>query len=1230
MANNESDKLNTGLPGFVVDGRLHQMTPGDPDLVDPADPVSPTEKKGRLIGADLTGDISRSTKNTLADYLGRSTTKKNYYPLDGDSFNQGTSQLKEFGEKTNQVVGAADVSSFDQLTKRTNSIFRKKPEAPPSSRETRISSPGDSYVPPIEPTSNSNYFAEREDLGLAAEPAELRGWFPPRSNVAETLGVPSLPFVKGRGPGWDEFGTTTGNNLMRDDLDPSQPSLVTTEKALRVLSQNRFTPRGALNPSIEYDVSMPPPPPEDSEATIGVSFRGGRWARSDQGIIEGSFHGESLRAAVSGSANYNPPLHNPRYPELHVNDMAIASDVLLNGARINGKDERKEYSSLNEVFGALAYGEDLDKNIEFISIKDDSNKNNYTSLRRFDGASGVVMTALGQFSLKQIAQKILEKFNDELPIDGYFLFKKNFSVSELQKSIGVGLDVFYNQNSGLISAYITKNPKVPSWLLPKSGASYGNEGILVETSKSIMRAINEYEISLKNLPATNDLDAIKLFSKSRLAKILVAFSKIGEAQIAREEKINDSVTGKSDNPHWEKPGLQELKWSSNLAESRFLLDLDFGPKASIRGPLSAGTEGARSLVNHHYGVGDVTQPSRIPREEVEILERKLDSDYMPFYFHDLRTNEIITFHAFLSSLADGFSASYDSIEGFGRVEPIKIYKGTQRKISMEFSVVSTSEEDFNVMWHKINKLVTLVYPQYTEGRRLEKNGYNFVQPFSQMMGASPLIRIRLGNVFRSNYSRFALAKLFGAGLDEKISFKKNEAQIKEAETKANETRQERSRERILVEKKAEISAKILEKSRDFSADSNIKFLLKNPGAVNSQKGQIPNFKSLFKNNGHLAKNLCCVVLSTENLPQRTGTRTITEKKTVFDEQATLARDQRINNQEEALRERERLLAERGQIAGDITVANTGLGVALAKAQATYVENTSKALSASEPIVSNYAARQWRAQDRQKRLQQQKIDFEQVGTATARLEALKAQALENESAYEVNENFISENELDSSPPDIDPNFVGPLTREEGVTRTKTYKWTPVLVTLKMGLSEGDLDNLNDEKLKEDLKRFKELNPNLDDNIIIKTLSGNLKLSNTELKRIEDSFVNETTPPSPEAAPAPPEPAPDDIDPLLAFMDPANNSLVKSFEEAGGKGLAGVIESLDFSWLDQAMWDIDGGIDGGNPEGRKAPMMCKVSISFAPIHDISPGLDSKGRNRAPVYPVGLAHIPDKNSG
>jgi hypothetical protein len=80
------------------------------------------------------------------------------------------------------------------------------------------------------------------------------------------------------------------------------------------------------------------------------------------------------------------------------------------------------------------------------------------------------------------------------------------------------------------------------------------------------------------------------------------------------------------------------------------------------------------------------------------------------------------------------------------------------------------------------------------------------------------------------------------------------------------------------------------------------------------------------------------------------------------------------------------------------------------------------------------------------------------------------------------------------------------------------------------------------------------------------------------------------------------------------DPSvGNSIVRSFRSSGGKGLAGFIESMSFDWYDKVTWATDEG------PGRKAPKMCKVNISFSPIHDITPGLDHMGANRAPIYSV-----------
>ena len=83
----------------------------------------------------------------------------------------------------------------------------------------------------------------------------------------------------------------------------------------------------------------------------------------------------------------------------------------------------------------------------------------------------------------------------------------------------------------------------------------------------------------------------------------------------------------------------------------------------------------------------------------------------------------------------------------------------------------------------------------------------------------------------------------------------------------------------------------------------------------------------------------------------------------------------------------------------------------------------------------------------------------------------------------------------------------------------------------------------------------------------------------------------------------------------FFSHEKNAIVRSFRSAGGEGLACVIESLAFDW-----GVGDGGRTFSVTPGSRGPMSVKVTMDISPIHDIAPGIDHNGFNRAFVYPVG----------
>ena len=200
-----------------------------------------------------------------------------------------------------------------------------------------------------------------------------------------------------------------------------------------------------------------------------------------------------------------------------------------------------------------------------------------------------------------------------------------------------------------------------------------------------------------------------------------------------------------------------LAWKHSAPMSKYILPDNFRAasnvyRSSIDSNLPAPMTGNR-----------FAHKSRLTGDEVQVIENSLQGEYMPFYFQDLRTNEILSFQAFLTDLSDGFTASYNSTSGYGRIEDVMVYNNTKRSISFTFFVAATSKKDHNVMYWNINKLVSMLYPQFSRGRSMVNGETKFIQPFSQIPTASPMIRLRIGDVIKGNYSKFGIARLFGLG-----------------------------------------------------------------------------------------------------------------------------------------------------------------------------------------------------------------------------------------------------------------------------------------------------------------------------------------------------------------------------------------------------------------------------------------------------------------------------------
>lgn len=307
-------------------------------------------------------------------------------------------------------------------------------------------------------------------------------------------------------------------------------------------------------------------------------------------------------------------------------------------------------------------------------------------------------------------------------------------------------------------------------------------GYYVIFFREIIRSGEALVDTISNINFSNPIDAVQgllgIIDMLRSSKMIAAiniYAIIGDLALSlnsnefkNEMKDIDNISLKGNNPFVnivksrEDKNKAGLVWRNSSVPSAIIL-----PESVIM---------ADGLLNDYMGPtysiwGDKASRGvpkistvRLKPEDVQEFEAKLDAEYVPFYFHDLRTNEIIAFHAFLDSLNDSYKPNWESVGGYGRIDQVKIYKDTTRSLSLTFNLVATSPEDFDVMWMKFNKLITMLYPQWSPGTIMKgESDKFFTQPFSQTISASPLIRLRVGDVIRSNYSKFNLARIFGLG-----------------------------------------------------------------------------------------------------------------------------------------------------------------------------------------------------------------------------------------------------------------------------------------------------------------------------------------------------------------------------------------------------------------------------------------------------------------------------------
>lgn len=118
-----------------------------------------------------------------------------------------------------------------------------------------------------------------------------------------------------------------------------------------------------------------------------------------------------------------------------------------------------------------------------------------------------------------------------------------------------------------------------------------------------------------------------------------------------------------------------------------------------------------------------------------LVTKENNQDLIKFAFECLGNSKeedsvILLFRAYLSSITDNNSATYNGFKYMGRGEDFYVYQGFNRSVSFNFKIAIGSSNELDASYKKLNYLISQTYPDYNKLT-------NFM--------TSPLIRLTVGD-----------------------------------------------------------------------------------------------------------------------------------------------------------------------------------------------------------------------------------------------------------------------------------------------------------------------------------------------------------------------------------------------------------------------------------------------------------------------------------------------------
>lgn len=110
-------------------------------------------------------------------------------------------------------------------------------------------------------------------------------------------------------------------------------------------------------------------------------------------------------------------------------------------------------------------------------------------------------------------------------------------------------------------------------------------------------------------------------------------------------------------------------------------------------------------------------------------------------FVSVSTGTEVRFPAFITQFSDDFSVSWGGGNVFGRIDPIKSYQSTGRRINCSFDILGRNEEIALKNFESYSRLIQSLYPVYSDPVGSNSKSRTIIAP--------PLLRIKYANYMSS-------------------------------------------------------------------------------------------------------------------------------------------------------------------------------------------------------------------------------------------------------------------------------------------------------------------------------------------------------------------------------------------------------------------------------------------------------------------------------------------------